>query len=785
MPDRPDLWAHSPPKGKTLAHPLFGHLRDTARRAASFGQPFGAGDLGSVSGWLHDLGKLRDPFQRRVRGEAVRAPHAIYGAYLLHESFGQSEASWALAMIIAGHHAGLPDADRSPGSATAGKRPSRTLMEWLAEEPDDFEAVRAALSIDEAAMVLPPLPRHLTPATGGRMTKAAHEKRYRSLEFFIRMLFSTLVDADWLDTSAFYDGERRFDYEDIPQLRRRLDGRIDGMVSALEPSVRASPVNRLRAEVLGTCRSRAEGKPGFFSLTVPTGGGKTLAGMAFALRHAERHGLRRVIAAIPYTSILEQNAQVYRTFLGSLNVVEHHSSLDMEARLNEAKKKRREGGEVSESFTEEVATAHELSIENWDAPVIVTTNVQLFETLFSNRPAPCRKLHRIAGSVIVLDEAQVLPRDLLVPIIDGLRELVSHYGCTVMFTTATRPAFDRRASFPQGLEEVREIVADPADLANRLRRVEVEWRCDDVTEWEHLADEMADFESVLAVVHSRADARELAGLLVERCGEDSVFHLSAGMCPAHRSAVIERIQRRLAPGGPEEGKPCRVVSTQLIEAGVDVDFPTVYRALAGVDSLVQAAGRCNRNGQLRRDGELIKGRFVIFRARSEPPRGAPREGLAVTENLLLDGAVDLYSPDTMERYFHQLYQTACDTKKIQSARAQLAFATVAKLFKLIDEQGMAGVVVPWGEGAELIQALDALGDERKPSRELYRKLQRFTVSIPERSALELLGAGHVRMTPAGVLIVAMDMAPGDLYGELSGLDNASVPDPDPLKLMPR
>lgn len=553
---------------------LADHLDQVAEIAADFAAAFDAREWGRLAGLWHDLGKYQAKFQERLRGSGESVEHAGAGAALAYSK--DKVRGLALAFAIAGHHAGLANlVDEEGGRSPLTKR-------LKANEPV-LAALRGVLPGLLTAPGLPALPEWIA--------KSAPDKSHlRSFDVWTRFLFSCLVDADYLATESFYSpGVRETaltGFDDLSVLRQRLDDSIDALVAGLPDERRASTVNLRRAEVLAACRAKAEMPPGIFSLTVPTGGGKTLAAMSFALRHAERHGLRRVIVAIPFTSIIEQNAAVYRKALGEANVIEHHSGLDPQAaqeRSNEAETRRR------------------LAAENWDAPVIVTTNVQLFESLFADSPSRCRKLHNIARSVILLDEAQTLPVDFLLAVLDILKELTLHYGCTVVLTTATQPALARRASLPQGLEEIHEIIPDRRALARDLKRVEVSWpQGEETLSYPQLAERLRSEERALAVVHLRDDARTLAELLPA----ENRWHLSALMCPAHRSVVLAEVIARV-----KNGLPCRLVSTQLIEAGVDVDFPVVYRCLGGLDSLAQAAGRCNREGRL-----PYKGRVVFFRA---------------------------------------------------------------------------------------------------------------------------------------------------------------------------
>jgi CRISPR-associated endonuclease/helicase Cas3 len=424
------------------------------------------------------------------------------------------------------------------------------------------------------------------------------------------MVFSCLVDADYLATEQFMAPEqaalRPSGQPSISELRDRADSYIDRLAHEADQARPGAAVNAHRARVLSACREAARLEPGFFTLTVPTGGGKTLSSLAFALRHAESHGLNRVITAIPFTSIIEQNAAHIRAALGDLNgklVLEHHSNLDPQQEKAQTQQNR-------------------LAAENWDAPVVVTTNVQLLESLFACRTGRCRKLHRIAHSVIVLDEAQALPPGLLAPTLAALRELVRNYGCTIVLCTATQPALEKRANFPIGIDQPRPIIphGHREELFKGLKRVEVE-QAGTLSD-DQLVDRLASEDQVLCIVNTRPHAAELFTSLCERLGETntverqglevpavgSCLHLSANMCPRHRSAVLRLIRRRL-----ETGRPCRVISTQLVEAGVDVDFPVVYRATAGLDAIAQAAGRCNN----------IRGRVWACTAlSSHPTRGA-------------------------------------------------------------------------------------------------------------------------------------------------------------------
>jgi len=509
--------------------------------------------------------------------------------------------------------------------------------------------------------------------------------------FWTRFIFSALVDADFLDTESFYKTRgREFWHPALLSLRDRLNKRL----SAMEDAADTTAVNAMRSRVLRDCRMAAGGPPGAFTLTVPTGGGKTLASMAFALDHAIQNDLDRVIVVIPYTSIIEQTAQTYREVLGDDAVVEHHSSVDPDRE----------------------SPANRMASENWDAPVIVTTSVQFFESLYANRTSRCRKLHRIAGSVVVFDEVQTFPPALLEPIKSALGQLIDDYGVSAVFCTATQPALR--------LSGTREIVSDVEREFEAVRgRCEYELPVSmEPLAWETLAEELRERHEVLAIVHKRADAENLARLTGDDC-----IHLSSRMCAEHRSRVIDDIRQRL-----RGGDPCRVVSTQLVEAGVDVDFPEVHRAFAGADSLAQAAGRCNREGRRQ------SGRCRIFVAPSQPPRGILRVGFDVAFTMWKEGVLDLTSHDTFRSYFDRLYRRVETDPGVIAAERELRFEDSAQLFRMIEEHGEA-VIAPFGDWQERLREIEHTGLNRFT----MRKLQRLVVNLYPAEIAKLDKAGAI------------------------------------------
>lgn len=736
--------------------PLELHILEVAARAEEFASQFGSSDWGRLLGAWHDLGKYRIGFQRHIRGEDVprsASEHSIAGACLVAERF-RGEFGRLLAFAIAGHHAGLANEI----SCEDGPRPLDARLKTGLATLDEIRVAAAPWTPD---MTLP------EPVQTRRREGEPENAHRRRRALWLRMLFSALVDADYLATEAFMQpGKARLRKLSlvIDGLAAQLRRVIDAKVANLAPEEREREVNRARSEILEYCRAAAARSPGFFSLTVPTGAGKTLSAMSFALEHAAQHDLRRVIVVLPFTTILEQNAGVYADALGAENVLEHHSNL-----TNEHREKR---------LSQEHTNRHELAEENWDAPIIVTTTVQFFESFFANRPSKCRKLHNVSKSVIVLDEVQALPRGFLLPILELLKGLVADYGCTVVLSTATPPALRARENFPGGLPVAHAIVPNEADYFRRLARVRYHWDIQEEKPWEALVEKLADHERVLAVVHKRADARTVAEMLAERTGKP-VWHLSALMCPAHRSDHVAEIRERLS-----EGKPCRVVSTQLIEAGVDLDFPVVYRALAGLDSIVQAAGRCNR------EGKEPCGDIHVFRAPTEPPKGILAQALSTTELMWnFEGDLDPNAPAVFERFFKGLYGaqgTQMDLRHIQRALQEWNFATAAKNFKLIDDGGQFTVVCPWGDGPKHLVTFREAHKHERLTRQHHRALRPYMVSVYATQARELKDSGALVEVVPDAELDLWELSPmytKNAYTEAYGLTLESAQaDPESLIL---
>lgn len=688
--------------------PLRSHLIAVGTAAAAKAAVFGAQDLAEPQGRLHDVGKYTHDYQRRIAGDAIRVDHATRGAMLAVERYKNSRIGFLLAYGIAGHHAGLAN-----GLESVERTSLRDRLKGLGLPPL-LEQWQQEITLPERIS----LPSSLK--------ARSRERGNFQLSFLVRMLFSCLVDADYLDTEAFYDRvEGRASARKVPPpsllvLRDLLDEYLAGFKSDTR-------VNQIRAGILSHVRAQAQLAPGLFSLTVPTGGGKTLASLAFALDHAIQHGLRRVIFVIPFTSIVEQNAAVFRSALGPLGdsaVLEHHSAFVAappprdEPELYQAREKLR------------------LSMENWDAPIVVTTAVQFFESLFAARPSACRKLHNIAGSVIILDEAQTLPLKVLRPCVAAIDELALNYRSSVVLCTATQPAL-QAPNFEGGLQNVREIAPDPPDLFRQLKRVRV--RHIGILDDAQLTDRLRARPGVLCIVNNRRHARAVYQSLADLPG---ARHLSTLMCARHRSAVLSEIRAML-----KRGEACRLAATSLVEAGVDISFPTVMRAEAGLDSIAQAAGRCNRNGEWAAEESEV----LIFAPADEgwaPPPELRQFAQAAREILRQHGA-DPLSPEAIKAYFEHLYwqkgSKELDANDLlgmlqASGIDSLPMETLATRFRMIDSTQMP-VIVPYDQEAR--DAINKLQYAEK-SGGLARALQPYLVQVPRQGFDALRTAGAIQ-----------------------------------------
>jgi CRISPR-associated endonuclease/helicase Cas3 len=711
----PEYWAHTPSKQNPRWHRFIDHELEVTRLAEQFASCFGGHALARYLGLLHDLGKLTPEFQQYLRDcnagikrKPGSAPHKQHGAQAvlddLTESVGE-EFAGVLAAVVHGHHGGIKD------------RPSaRNDIQAKGITSESVKALRElAASIN---------PDFAAPVPSDDLFPSGLKTEF-DFEMYLRFVFSVLTDADVLDTEAHTDPEsakRRL--AKMPSLTELRDCLIHKQKADFD-GCGDTPVNQVRREVYETCLAMASLPRGFFTMTVPTGGAKTRSSLVGSLVHAVFHKMGRVIYAIPYTSIVDQTAGVFRAIFKEYPhaVLEHHSAIDP---------RRSSHGAGDDGGEEELW--RRLAAQNWDAPLIVTTTVQLFESLFSNRPAACRKLHRLANSVIVLDEVQTLPANLLEPIRSALKTLVEHFGVTVIFCTATQPALETQSEFLTGLNATPII---PADVARthfeQLRRVK--YRVEEVPwTWEQVAEEMRrDGQSSLCVLNTRRQALELLDGLDPKGDDRHVLHLSTLMCGKHRRRVLRKIRLCL-----RWNIPIWVVSTQVIEAGVDVDFPKVLRAVGPLDRIIQAAGRCNREGLRPRDQSHV---IIFTPIEDASPRGIYRMALESTVNLFLAArargeAVDFDDPTFVTDYFARLFEDIgpnADGKEVQPYRKDFNYPEVASRMRLIDEETVSVMVLDYDtdEANAILDKARAIGHM---TRDLWRHAQPLCVSIRARDA---------------------------------------------------
>ena len=684
-----ELIAHSAEDGRT--QPFYEHATQVAALARSFASAFGGEEQAETLGLLHDIGKCSPAGQRRMREpDSEKVEHSAAGAEVLGGNALTNQYGYLLAYCVAGHHGGLPDGgvptdtEDRPSLCAKLKRQRRRARDYA-----PFEE-----AITPPATITPPF----------ELVYSRKSQAF-SIVFRTRMLFSCLVDADFLDTESFMNVTplREGIGEALPVLNERLTRKLD---SFGEPG---NLVAKKRKQVLEDCLRTAEVPRGLFTLTVPTGGGKTLSSLAFALKHAIKNGLRRVIYVIPYTSIIDQTAAIFRDVLGEQNVLEHHHN-------------------VSYDSTEDRDTdPRALATENWDTPIVVTTNVQFFESLFANRTSRCRKLHNIANSVLIFDEAQMLPLDLLIPSAHAIEELVRNHRCTAVLCSATQPAL--RNYFDVSLE-MREICSSPVELYQALRRVRFEnaGQLNDAT----LAERLSELNQVLCVVNTKLQAQTVFQQLL---GEGN-YHLSTLMTPAHRRRILAEVRELLNPKRADH-PPCRVVSTSLIEAGVDVDFPVVYREEAGLDSAIQAAGRCNREGTRPTEDSVV----YVFRPEDGYKTKLPHSLKLPIEvaRLIQAQYPDIASPDAIHAYFQQYFNfrgASLDQKEIMAqiergvrAGLSIPFASIAQQFRVIESPTRVVVIPADCSGASDTQTLIAELRAGSRTRNLMQKVGLHAVSV--------------------------------------------------------
>ncbi|MDR0940435.1 MAG: CRISPR-associated helicase Cas3' [Mediterranea sp.] len=666
------------------------HNNGVAKLSSGFAAEFGFGEWGKVLGLLHDKGKEQDTFQKYILQRSGCRPelkvegdhtHAYVGAVMAYKLYKQCYP--LLSYPIMGHHAGLDDCGE---------------FEYKMQKEIPSDVTKEALDI------VPTLPKGI-------------QLQREDCHHLIRMLYSCLVDADWLDTERFMkpaQAAARQGKLSLEQLRPKLEAHLE----SLKVGATDTPVNRIRAAVQDECRKAAILPSGFFSLTVPTGGGKTLSSLLWAMLHAKEHGKKRIIIAIPFTSIIVQTAEILREIFRRENVLEHHSNVE----YTEKKKDEMDTGDTEWQMR--------LATENWDAPIIVTTNVQLFESMFSNRPSKCRKLHNICNSVLILDEVQSLPLEQIQPIVDSLKTYQRLFGVSVLFTTASQPVLrgeyygtNPDAKF-KGISMIREIVSESFQLHDKLRRVHLSFDIEKSSSGA-IAERLLMYPRVLCIVNTRKEAQEIYSLLPQ---DDSTYHLSRMMCPKHVGDTIKAINEKLKSDTPV----IRVVATQLIEAGVDMDFPVVFRQEAGLDSILQAAGRCNREGKL-----PVADTFV-FRLTEDLPIGYLSNSANARKDLPEES--DWFHPETMKKYFIQLYSKtntfdkAEITKKLydEDNEYHFKFRNAAESFHLIEDSSMS-IIVAFENSESLIEELEREGI----SYDLMKRLAQYSVNVNKRQFEEL------------------------------------------------
>ena len=680
------------------------HIDGVAKLSSFFASEFGMSSWGKMLGILHDIGKQSNAFQQHIKKESGYAPdtkvigdyhHAYIGAVIARNLYGKSADNFFVNQILS-HHSGLHDSDELDGENSELKK-----------------NIPAEVNTNIEKTVL---------------DKLSFKCEASDIHHLSRMLYSCLVDADYLDTEAFMDNVSSKLRANKTALKDLLP-KLEAYLRNLNDRAENTEVNRIRSEVQLQCIQTAVSPIGFYSLTVPTGGGKTLSSLVWAMKHAIHNGQKRIIIAIPYTSIIIQTAAILRKIFGVENVLEHHSNVDPE-----------------QIKDEKLREQMKLATENWDYPIVVTTNVQLFESMFSNKPSICRKLHNIVNSVLILDEVQTLPMDYLQPIVDSLKTYNRLFKVSVLFTTASQPVLsgfiegcNPKVSF-QGIKEIKEIIPKDFKLYERLRRVKLEID-NSGKSYDEVADLLKQHKRVLCIVNTRRDAKEL----YERLPHEGItLHLSKMMCPAHISETIEQMKAVLKD---DNNEIVRVVSTQLIEAGVDIDFPVVFRQETGLDSVLQAAGRCNREGK-----KDVCTTYVFSLAKEHNlAKGRIQDGN--NARLSLNTSSDWFAPETMSSYFRQLYcrNDSFDKKDMKHYLydvRNMYFASAAKNFRLIEDKGKT-VVVCWKDSMELIEDLLQNG----PSYLLMKKISKYCVNIYQRDFEALCKMGVVTEKKEGFFVV--------------------------------
>ena len=687
------------------------HQQGVALLASKFADSFGMSDWGKVLGLLHDIGKEKKAFQQHIMKESRYCPeakvegdssHAYVGGLIARKLFPQ--ATPILPNIIMGHHRGLYD------------------------DGDWKELLKQDIPVEVT------IPRVEVELSMPRCVMAREDVHH-----LVRMLYSCLVDADYLDTEAFMAPEQA-ELRGAKATMSELCSRLENHLEQLNKGALDTEVNRIRRFVQQCCKEKSDGPVDFYSLTVPTGGGKTLSSLLWALRHAMKNGLQRIIIAIPYTSIIVQTAATLKAIFGEENVLEHHSNV-----------------EYDDSGSNEITKQLQLATENWDYPIIVTTNVRFFESLFSNKPSQCRKLHNIAKSVVILDEVQTLPLEFLQPIINTFKSLKNVFGTSFLFTTASQPILDgtirgtNRLNQFEALPYIYEIIPAEAQLHDKLRRVELDINNEPQT-YDEIARQIAQHDRVLCIVNTRKDAKELYERLPQ---EGLTLHLSRMMYPAHVRETIETIKTALQD---DRQQIIRVVATQLIEAGVDIDFPVVYRQEAGLDSILQAAGRCNREGKL----GISTTHVFSLRGEQKLPPGYISQANNARLNMV--GQFDWFAPATMRNYFAQLFARtqSFDKKQIGTLLYkpnEMQFQEAAERFRLIEDE-TTSIFIKCDHSNAFIEELRHKG----PSYPVLKKLSQYAVSVRQKDFMILQNAGALEEPFEGIWILSQESQYDDKVG---------------------
>ena len=669
-----DYIAHLRSETDKKEQPLYEHIKNVAELSKKFSECLILSDYAEIIGMLHDIGKYSNRFQQRINGnDKIKVDHSTCGA---QEAFKMKLLM--AAFCIAGHHGGIPNI----GVRTDSEN-DPTLTGRLKRNTEDYSAWINEVDRSKFKPIAEPFTKNRIPYT-----------------FILRFLFSCLVDADYLDTENFMSNGAvlRDSGEDLTYLLNLLNKHIEKWQN---PS---GKLNILRTQMLNECIDVGKNcNEKLFTLTVPTGGGKTISSMAFALNYAVKHSKKRIIYVIPYTSIIEQNAEVFRKIFGMNNVLENHSNVDFDSLDNETK------------------IQMMLAAENWNSPIVVTTAVQFFESMFSNKPSKCRKIHNIADSVVIFDEAQMLPLDYLLPCATAIRQLAENYNSAVVLCTATQPNFQSILNLTEKTNKLQltEICKSAEKMADDFRRVNFKY--EGKLEDDEIALELKQCKQVLCIVNKKAHAQKIYSMLGE---SDENFHLSTYMYPAHRQQVLDEIRKRL-----DENKPCRVVSTSLVEAGVDIEFPTVYRAISGIDSILQAGGRCNRENK-RNSAESVVHIFNTDEVLSYQQTNT-NAAMAVIKKY----GDKIYLPEAIKMYFDDLYyyrdidktHKVFDKKDIINGITNLEFETVSQRFKMIENDTKA-LYICTDENKEEINQLR----NGNYTKELFRSLQKYVVNLYER-----------------------------------------------------